>query len=174
MVRYRMVAALLAATALAAVGRPAAAQPAEAAARRLAVNAGVLFPVGDTSTDAAFVVGLQYTFPRMAAGEPRAQFILSADWLRIDADSGGDATLVPVLLNYKWWFGGGPWYGGLGAGIIWADEAANNLSSDINFGWQAVFGREFANSRWFIEGRFVASDDPGDDGLLGAQIGFRF
>lgn len=179
MAKLRVVVAAIAVLMLAAYAQPASAQD----GGRAAVTGGLAWFSGDVEESTTWIVGLQYAFPTMTPAGSRGNFVLSADYLQAETarpvvpgvTTTRNVTLVPVLLNYRWNLGGTPWYIGAGAGIIWAEEeiVEMDLSSDLNFAWQLFAGYAFSRN-WFVEGRWLAGNSPGDDGMLIAQLGYRF
>ena len=84
-------------------------------------------------------------------------------------------SLIPVLLNYRYSLGATPWHhrGGLASSSLEENIPEMGISSDVNFAWQLFAGYNLGKN-WFVEGRWLASNDPGDDSMLIAQLGFRF
>ncbi|HHX42223.1 MAG TPA: acyloxyacyl hydrolase [Armatimonadetes bacterium] len=178
MIKFRVVMAALAVLVLAASAPPASAQE----QGRLAITGGLSWFTGDVNDDNTWIAGLQYSFPTMTRERSRGTFLLSADFLQVDstrAESGGPVTdhvsLIPVLLNYRYSLGATPWYIGGGVGVFFSEEniPEMGISSDVNFAWQLFAGYNLGKN-WFVEGRWLASNDPGDDSMLIAQLGFRF
>jgi hypothetical protein len=139
---------------------------------------GVALPVGGTRDSAELAAGVELDL-RMQSPLRDAELSLSADWMGITSRRGlrvRDVDLVPVLLNARWERGlrSKSWYfgGGLGATYASGRIPEVNLSSELNFGWQ-VFGGYHFTPRIRGDVRFVASDDPGEDGVFLVQAGYR-
>ncbi|MDO8682302.1 MAG: hypothetical protein Q7N50_02310 [Armatimonadota bacterium] len=143
----------------------------------LNVRAGIFFTSGDLEDSNELYGGLEYEMPlnKLSNGTP-GSLTLSADYTQISSVS-GDATLVPVLLNFKRRTVARdyPLYFALGAGVYWANDPIPEMQLDdgASFAWQLMAGVEF-QSGFFIEGRYLAGENPSDDGLTALSIGLHF
>jgi len=106
-----------------------------------------------------------------------ATFGISADWLQVKRNDGTDVSIVPVLFNYRQ-------YGAIsnyrvfvnfGVGILAATDGVPEMKLDdgSNFGWTGGLGADITN-RFYFQARFIGGKNPGDDGLVSVQLGYRF
>jgi hypothetical protein len=148
------------------------------------VRAGLFFPAGDTVDSSEFTIGIEHEHPADAIikGVP-GFFSLTVDWTQITTTvSGGgtdDVTLMPILVNWKqhshmtgdgryWDYGGG-------IGVFWArdDIPDMRLTDKAKFAWQLMAAYHLTET-WFLEGRFLANNHPGDDALWALELGYSF
>jgi hypothetical protein len=104
-------------------------------------------------------------------------FGLTADWTPIERNDGTSVQYVPVLFNYRQYgfISSYRVFVNLGVGVIGTTDSINDmkLSSGANFGWSAGLGFDMTNSLNF-QARFIGGQNPGDDGLVSIQLGYRF
>jgi hypothetical protein len=110
-----------------------------------------------------------------------AAFGLSADWIGIKRNdvngNNRNVNLIPLLFNYKQSaiissyrvfvnLGVGMWFSS-------ADIPELRRNSGSSFAWTAGVGLDITN-RIYGNFRFLAGQNPGDDGLASIQLGYRF
>jgi hypothetical protein len=153
----------------------AAARPAEAQGESpFTLKIGAGFPVGDTDEDVVFNVGAEYDLAFGGASPTAPRYSLSLDWMELGT-AFGDVSYVPLLFNARWGrstAGGRSFFYGVGLGILFADDDPELQTDSTNFAWQLFIGTHF-NPQWRGEIRFVASENPGDDGVILLQVGYR-
>lgn len=158
--------------------RPAQAQESFLQRHPLSVWAGGLLPAGSLRTDVAPNLGA-----RLQLWSPNSKLAVSADagWLQVKGVN-GTANQVPLLVNlflrsdYRdTRLGRLRFYGGPGIGARYTDKVVPEMGihDDWTFAWQAAVGVEWQRG-WLLEGKYLAGDHPGDDGLGGVSVGYRF
>lgn len=102
---------------------------------------------------------------------------LSFDWIGVDRSDGTNVNLVPILLNYKQsaFISSYRVFVNLGVGIwVTTDELPELRRDDgVSFAWNAGAGIDITN-RLYAQFRFLAGENPSDDGLASIQLGYRF
>ena len=142
------------------------------------LTAGAAFPVNSDVPDSAVpIIGVAWYGSAGRENFGNAQIGLSIDWTQVSRNDGEDVNLVPVLLNYKAYtnISGYRVFANIGIGIIGADDNVGSMQIEngANFGWTIGAGVDLSNNL-FGQFRFLASDNPGDDGLAAFQVGYRF
>ncbi len=142
------------------------------------INVGVAFPVNsDVEDDTAPVLGITWYGPAGLNMGENAVVGLSFDWTEISRTGGGDVSLFPMLFNYGQYnrIGGFRVFANLGLGIMYADDniPEMDIENGIQFAW-ALGASVDITEQLNLGVRFLASDSPGDDGLVIGQIGYRF
>ena len=146
------------------------------------LRAGVFFPQGDTINSSEFTAGLEYEFPTTKASEKMSTaFSLSADYTRIktrETVGTKDATLLPIFVNIKTKPGAVSSSGfdfGAGIGMYWAMDDIPDMRIDkgLQFAWQLIADYNFSKG-YMVTARYLASKNPGDSGLFGLELGYRF
>lgn len=138
---------------------------------------GLAVPAGDTPDSVEFALGLDVTYSQLTRN---SDLSLSIDYLSITSQEVGNATLVPVFLNYRWRSPSDSQrkyqcYGGAGMGLYLTDSPIQemNLDKGTSVAWQVFVGAEISSS-WLLEARYMASEDPGANGLPLLMFGYRF
>lgn len=144
----------------------------------LVLRVGPAIPTGGTEDDVEVIGGLELELePGQGNVFGGAQTSISLDWISISSRSGSH-SLVPILFNQKWWTRAGSrsaLYWGVGAGFRFAsdDIPEMDLDHEFNFAWQLLVGKPIGKNLR-LDVRFIAGEDPGRDGLVVGQLGFRF
>jgi len=141
------------------------------------IHGGASFMLGDTDDSVEPIVGIEYARPAGAAAGAGGALSLSADYVPV-TEKGDTKSLVPILLNYKKTSAAGArhsLFGGIGVGAFWAsdDIKAMDIDSGLNFAWDVILGVNLS-SDLFTQARFIAGSKPGDDGMIAAELGYRF
>ena len=144
---------------------------------RNSLRAGLAFPAGDTPDGIEFALGLDLTYSQLTRN---SDLSISIDYLSITSQGVGSSTLVPVFLNYRWRNSSDSqrkpqFYGGAGMGLYLTDSPIQEMGLDkgTSFAWQAFIGAEISSS-WLLEARYMASEDPGSNGMPILMFGYRF
>lgn len=156
------------------------------------IRAGAAFPLGDTPDDVVPVVGLGYE--EGFSDNPGSFWGFSADYIPMKTETvtlgigpGGElivedvdshtASLVPFLVYVKGQsvVGGYRMWGAAGIGTYWAsrDVPEMQLDSGFNFAWSLQAGLDFSR-QLFADVRYIAGSNPGDDGIITTELGWRF
>ncbi len=107
---------------------------------------------------------------------------LAGNWVEIHDSTVGKANLYPLFVKVRWRFQNfqsTALYLGAGGGLYFPDSAipSMGLQDESSFAWDAVLGVDFFGDYWidsFIEGGFMASDEPMKSGLWHVNIGVRY
>ncbi len=142
------------------------------------VFAGVVSSVNsDVDNGTRPTAGFAWYGPAEPAFGDMAAFGLSADWIGLQRNDGKDVSLAPVLFNYKQSaiVGGYRVFVTLGLGIRYATDQIPEmkLGSGTSFAWEGGVGLDFTN-QIFVHARFIAGENPGQDGLVATELGYRF
>ena len=141
------------------------------------VAIGAAVPIGHVEQSfAPMVSAAWYGSTGEDLGE-RAAIGLSVDWTLLSRTSGSDASLVPVLFNYKQYgiIGNYRVFVNFGLGILaLSDDVPDmKLESGANFGWTGGLGFDLSNNL-YGKVRYIGGKNPSDDGLIAVQLGYRF
>lgn len=121
--------------------------------------------------------GFAWYGPAEAAFGDMAAFGLSADWIGLQRNDGTDVQLAPVLFNYKQSgiISSYRVFVTIGLGIRYATDQIPEMriGSGTSFAWQGGVGLDFTNNI-FGQARFIAGQNPGQDGLAAIELGYRF
>jgi hypothetical protein len=150
----------------------------QADAIQTGIRLGVFQPQADTREDTEFSVGLDILIHRWS----RADISVAANWLAIHEKSGSESNLYPVFLTLKYKlrdYFSSFLYVGAGGGIYFPDGEipTMGLKDEAKGAWNSILGVEFTGPRYmssFIEGGYMASEDPGKSGLWHLQWGIRY
>lgn len=142
------------------------------------ITAGAAFSVSDNvNNDANIMIGIAWYGLLSEGGRNTNEIGLSGDWIPITTNAGNDVQLVPVMFNYRSYgiTGSARIFTNFGIGILAATDDIPEMLIDegANFGWTGGFGVDFSNEV-FGQFRFIGGSNPGDDGLLTFQLGYRF
>lgn len=142
------------------------------------VTAGVVSSVNSNIDNGTRPTGgFAWYGPADPAFGDMAAFGLSADWIGVKRNDGKDISLAPVLLNYKQSgiISGYRVFVTLGLGIRYATDQIPEmkLGSGTSFAWEGGLGLDLTN-QIFIHARFIAGENPGQDGLVATELGYRF
>lgn len=152
------------------------AQPAHAI--QTGICLGIFQPQADTREDTEFSVGIDVLIYRWS----QSSVSLSANWLTIREKAGSETNLYPVFLNFKYKIREYPnsfLYLGAGGGIYFPDGEipTMGLKKEAKGAWNSVLGVEFTGPKYmssFIEGGYMASEDPGKSGMWHLEWGIRY
>lgn len=121
--------------------------------------------------------GFAWYGPADPAFGDMAAFGLSADWIGLQRNDGTDVSLAPVLFNYKQSgiISGYRVFVTLGLGIRYATDSIPEMKigSGTSFAWEGGIGLDLTN-QIFVHARFIAGENPGQDGLVATEVGYRF
>jgi|YNPNPStandDraft_1061719.scaffolds.fasta_scaffold03053_12 hypothetical protein len=142
------------------------------------ITVGAAFPVNsNTAREVSPMLGVSWYGTTQSELGKEALLGLSGDWTVIRTLSGRDVNVVPIMLNYKQYGFGGSYriFVNLGIGVIATTDSIPemDLENGANLGWTASAGLDL-NNKTFARARFIASDNPGDDGLAIVELGYRF
>lgn len=102
---------------------------------------------------------------------------LTGDWIGIKRADDQNVSLIPILLNYKQSaiLSSYRVFVNLGVGIRFASDnlPEMRIEDGTSFCWTAGVGIDVTN-RLFGNFRFIGGQNPGDDGLMGVELGYRF
>jgi len=144
----------------------------------LNVHVGAAFLMGDTQDDTELIAGIEYAMPAEGLlGGAGGAITISVDYLPI-SQAGDTVSLFPVLVNYKKQNLLGEKYrifGGLGAGIYYATDPITgmDLEDGVSFAWNVIAGVDLSRDLFF-QARYIAGSNPGDDGMIATELGYRF
>jgi len=106
-----------------------------------------------------------------------ATFGISADWLQVERNDGTDVSIIPILFNYRQYGAISTYrvFVNFGVGILATTDGIPEMKLDdgSNFGWTGGLGVDVTN-RFYFQSRFIGGKNPGDDGLVSVQLGYRF
>lgn len=123
------------------------------------------------------IVGIAWYGPMGDEFGANSALGLSADWIPLQRNDNETVSLIPMLINYRvyGYAAGYRLFTTLGIGVTVAsdDVPEMRLNDGANFGWTAGFGIDITN-QFYGQFKFIGSSNPGDDGLAGVQLGYRF
>ncbi|MGI6296439.1 MAG: hypothetical protein ACOX3G_10145 [Armatimonadota bacterium] len=132
---------------------------------------------GDMSNNASPTFGVAWYGPLDETAGDMAALGLSADWIGLKRNDGKKVSLVPVFLNYKrsGLIGQYRVFVNLGLGIQVAsdDVPVMKLDDGISFAWTGGLGFDITNSV-YMQAKFIGGNNPGQDGLVSLDLGYRF
>jgi|GEM_PF-970668 len=102
---------------------------------------------------------------------------LSGDWIAFQRNDGKDVQIVPVMFNYRRYglISNYRVFVNLGVGILAVTDSIPEmkLSNGASFGWTGGLGIDLTN-RFYGQARFIGGENPGDDGMVAIEFGYRF
>lgn len=102
---------------------------------------------------------------------------MSLDWVQVERNDGCNVNLFPAFLNYRQYniIGGYNVFVTFGIGTLIATDDIPEMQLDdgFNFGWTGGVGVDLSNNL-FLQGRFIGGANPGDDGFVAVDVGWRF
>ncbi|MHA2620150.1 MAG: hypothetical protein V2G42_00230 [bacterium JZ-2024 1] len=142
------------------------------------IRLGIFQTQADTREDTEFSVGVDLLIHRWG----RTDISLAGNWLSIHEKNGAEANLYPVMFNFKYRlrdYGSSFIYVGAGGGVYFSDSniTTMGLKNEAKGAWNSILGVEFTGPKYmssFIEGGYMASEDPGKSGLWHLQWGIRY
>jgi hypothetical protein len=142
------------------------------------VTAGVVSSVnGNINNGIRPTIGLNWYGAAEGAFGDMAAFGLSAEWIGLQRNDGKTVNLVPLLFNYKksGMVGGYRVFVILGLGIQVASESIPEmrLGNGASFAWTGGMGVDITNSI-YAQAKFIGGQNPGQDGLVSIDLGYRF
>jgi hypothetical protein len=139
------------------------------------IHAGIGWLTGETGDDTTWIAGLTYQWP---IGDPGRDYLtFGVDYYPVDTLTTGTESVVPMLLGYRRYGQMAAYrvYFGAGIGARWASEDIPELQidEDFEFEWGLNAGINFTPD-FFGQLRYLAGSNPGDDGIIALEIGYRF
>ncbi len=142
------------------------------------ISAGAAFSVNSDLQDGARPT---VSFSWFGAAEPAfgdmAAFGLSGDWIGLKRNDGEDVNLGVLTVNYKVSsiISSYRVFVVMGLGIRYAsnDVTVMKVSKGTAFAWDGGIGIDLTNNL-FGQARFIAGQNPGQDGMTAVEIGYRF
>ncbi len=132
---------------------------------------------GDMSNNASPTFGVGWYGALDESAGDMAALGLSADWIGLKRNDGKKVSLVPVFLNYKrsGILGQYRVFVNLGVGIQVAsdDVPVMKLDDGISFAWTGGLGFDITNNV-YMQAKFIGGNNPGQDGLVSLNLGYRF
>lgn len=143
-----------------------------------AINGGAAIALkSDLQRQASPMFGVSWFGPADSTFNNQAAIGLSIDWTPIERFDGKNVSYVPILFNYREYgdIGGYRVSVTLGVGVLGLsdDIPVMQLQKGASFGWSGGVGIDISNT---LNGlfRFIGGENPGDDGLVTLQLGYRF
>lgn len=142
------------------------------------IHAGAAFLTGKTNTSTTPIVGVEYEFPLLIDRQSNDEFFtLDTDYMAIDTLTNGTVSVVPLLAGYRAYgiIGSYRGYFEISAGIRWASNNIPELqiNDGAQFGWGLTAGINLTRS-FFVQSRYLAGSHPNNDGVITAELGYRF
>lgn len=140
---------------------------------------GAAFSVNENLDNKGFVnLGVSWYGDTSADLGDNSAIGISGDWILVQRElDGKEVNLVPVLLNYKQYAPIGAWrvFVNFGIGILAATDDIPEMLLDegANFGWSGGLGVDLSN-HLFGQVRYIGGNNPGEDGVVSVQVGYRF
>jgi hypothetical protein len=145
---------------------------------RWSFHAGAGWLSGNIEETSTWIVGAELESSIGGIGSTNTDCItLSADYYPIKTDTEGNKAIVPLLIGYRKYgvIGGYKAYFGLGAGGRYSSARIPELriGKGVRFGWQLNTG-VMLTPNIFLQARYLAGQHPKDDGMVAAELGYKF
>ncbi len=122
-------------------------------------------------------VGFSWFGPAEPAFGDMAAFGLSGDWVGLQDNDGRNVNLGFFTVNYKVSAIMSAYrvFVVMGLGIRYSSDSVPvmKIGQGTQFGWDGGIGIDFTNNL-FAQARFLAGQNPGQDGMTAIEIGYRF
>jgi hypothetical protein len=115
--------------------------------------------------------------PAESAFGDNAAFGLSGDWIGLQRNDGQNVNLGLFTVNYKVSaiLSSYRVFVVMGLGIRYSSDNVPEMriGQGTQFGWDGGIGIDFTNNI-FGQARFIAGQNPGQDGMTALELGYRF
>jgi hypothetical protein len=142
------------------------------------ISAGVAMSVNSNVNNGTRpTVNFSWFGPAEPAFGDMAAFGLSGDWVGLQRNDGKNANLGFLTVNYKVSaiLSAYRVFVVVGLGIRYSSEKVPEMriGQGTQFGWDGGIGIDFTNNI-FGQARFLAGQNPGQDGMTALELGYRF